>query len=141
MKTCTFFGHRDAKEEVKPLLRQTIIDMIEKEGVQRFYVGSQGRFDLMAISVLKELAPLYGVRYEVVLAYPPVERRQEAPEGLPTILPEGQEVCLPRFAIDRRNRWMVAESDYVISYTYKVCGGAVKFTALAEKKGKKVIRI
>ena len=141
MKTCTFFGHRDAKEEVKPLLRQAIIDMIEKEGVQRFYVGAQGRFDLMAISVLKELAPLYGVEYAVVLAYLPAEGRQEAPERLPTILPEGQEACLPRFAIDRRNRWMVAESDYVISYTYKIYGGAVKFTALAEKKRKKVIRI
>ncbi len=141
MKTCTFFGHRDASEDVRPALRQAIIDLIEKEGVRRFYVGAQGRFDWMATAILKELAPLYGVRYEVVLAYPPTPERQEAPEGIPTVLPEGQEKVPPRFAIDRRNRWMVEQSDHVISYTYKIYGGAVKFTALAERKGKKVIKI
>ncbi|MBR4086398.1 MAG: hypothetical protein IKM48_06775 [Clostridia bacterium] len=138
MKICTFFGHRDAGEDIKPRLRQAIIDVIEKDGVRHFYVGSQGRFDRMAISALKELAPIYSIRYEVVLAY--LDRQADL-EDVPTFFPEGQEEVLPRFAIDRRNRWMVEQSDYVISYTYKIAGGAVKFTRYAEKKGKVVIKI
>ncbi len=138
MKTCTFFGHRDASDDIRPALKRVIIELIEKEGVRHFLVGSQGRFDRMALSVLKELAPHYGFRYEVVLAY---LGRQEMTEGIPSFIPEGQEQVPCRFAIDRRNFWMVEQSDYVISYTYKVAGGAVKFTRYAEKKGKVVIKI
>ena len=141
MKSCTFFGHRDATEEIKPRLRQAVIDLIEKEGVLRFYVGAQGRFDGMVRNLLKELAEIYPIRFEVVLAYLPSPERKECPEGFPVFLPEGQENVPFRFAIDRRNRWMVAESDYVVSYTYKAHGGAVKFTEYAAKKGKTVIKI
>ncbi len=141
MKTCTFFGHRDATDEIKPTLRQAIINLIEKEEVLQFYVGAQGRFDGMVQSVLKELAEQYPICYEVVLAYPPEPGRHECPDGVPTLLPEGQEIGLLRFAIDRRNRWMIQNSDFVISYTYKSYGGAVKFTELAKQKGLSVISI
>ena len=140
MRVCTFFGHRDAADKIKPVLRETVISVIE-EGVLQFYVGAQGRFDGMVRAVLKELAEQYPIRYEVVLAYPPEPGRYECPEGFPTLFPEGQEKVLLRFAIDRRNRWMVEQSDVVVSYTDKTYGGAVKYTMLAKKKGKTIIKI
>lgn len=141
MKTCTFFGHRDAREEIKTALQQAIIALIEKEGVLRFYVGAQGRFDGMVRTILKELAEQYPIHYEVVLAYPPEPGRHECPDGFPTLLPEGQEKGPLRFAIDRRNRWMIQNSDFVISYTFKTYGGAVKFTELAQRHGLSVISL
>ena len=124
-----------------PVLRQAIIDMIVQEGVEQFYVGSQGRFDAMVRELLKELLKSYHFRYDIVLAYPPTPERNEIPKGHPTLLPDGQEQVPLKFAIDRRNRWMVEKSHYVISYTYKSHGGAVKFTALANKRGLSVLSL
>ena len=58
-----------------------------------------------------------------------------------TLLPDGIEVGPARFAIDRRNKWMIEQADYVITYVTHSWGGAAKFKELAEKKGKTVINI
>ena len=64
---CTFFGHRDAPPEIKPLLREVLLDLIERQGVKQFYVGNQGNFDAMAVRLLKEFEKLYSITYDVVL--------------------------------------------------------------------------
>ena len=53
-KACTFFGHRDCPETIKPKIRTAVIDLIENHGVTMFYVGNQGNFDRLVRSVLKE---------------------------------------------------------------------------------------
>ena len=68
---CTFFGHRDAPPEIKPLLREVLVDLIERQGVKHFYVGNQGNFDAMALRLLKEFEKPYSITYDVVLAYLP----------------------------------------------------------------------
>ena len=136
--TCTFFGHRDTPVIVKPLLRQVIIDLIEHHGVTQFYVGSQGNFDTMARSLLSELVQIYPIHYAVVLAYLPKENDPSL-DGSHTILPGGFESVPPRFAIDQHNRWMINQSDFVVTYVRSPIGGAAKFKALAERKGKTVV--
>ena len=135
---CTFFGHRDTPPEIKTLLRQVISDLIEKQGVNRFYVGNQGNFDTMARSLLAEFEQSHGISYEIVLAYLP---RQENPlcDTDHTLLPEGIESVPPRFAIEYRNKWMIDHSDLVVTYITRSFGGAAKFRDLATKKGKIVI--
>ena len=138
--TCTFFGHRDTSPTVKPLLRQVIIELIVSHGVTRFYVGNQGSFDAIARSLLAELAQTYPIHYDVVLAYLPKENDPSL-DGSHTILPDGFETVPLRFAIDHRNRWMIDQSDIVITYACSSIGGAAKFKALAERKGKTVVEI
>lgn len=58
-----------------------------------------------------------------------------------TLLSDGTEVAPVRFAIGRRNKWMVEQADYVITHVTHSWGGAAKFKELAEKKGKTVINI
>ncbi len=138
---CTFFGHKDTTEEIKPLLRETLIDLIENKRVTRFYVGHQGNFDRMAKTVLKQLKTVYPhISYEVVL-YSLPQRKHEGQDGTHTLFPEGLEEVPPRFAMDRRNCWMVEHADYVVTYVAQSFGGAVKFKALAEQKGKTVINL
>lgn len=136
--TCTFFGHRDTSPTVKPLLRQVIIELIVSHGVTRFYVGNQGSFDAIARSLLAELAQTYPIHYDVVLAYLPKENDPSL-DGSHTILPDGFETVPLRFAIDHRNRWMIDQSDFVVTYVHSPIGGAAKFKALAKRKGKTVI--
>lgn len=137
--TCTFFGHRDTPPTVKPRLRQVIIELIEHHGVNRFYIGNQGSFDAMARGLLAELAQTYPIRYDVVLAYLPKENDPSL-DGSSTILPDGFEAVPPRFAIDHRNRRMIDHSDVVVTYV-RSPGGAAKFKALAERKGKTVVEV
>ena len=137
--TCTFFGHRNSPPTVKPFLRQVIIDLIEHHGVTQFYVGSQGNFDTMARSLLAELAQIYPIHYDIVLAYLPKENDPSLDESH-TILPDGFEAVPPRFAIDYRNRWMIDRSDVVVTYV-RYPGSAAKYKTLAERKGKTVVEV
>ena len=68
---CTFFGHSETPETIKPTLKAAIIELMEKDNVTEFYVGNHGNFDRMAISILSELAKTQSIRFYVVLAYQP----------------------------------------------------------------------
>lgn len=74
MLTCTFFGHRDTPREIRPILRSTLIDLIENKNVLNFYVGNHGNFDAMVSGTLRELKEIYPIRYAVVFAYLPNQK-------------------------------------------------------------------
>lgn len=139
---CTFLGHRNCPREIEPILRRTLIDLIENKDVHKFYVGNHGGFDLMVHRLLKELVRIYSIEYDVVLTCVPGKKfdpENDDPEN--TILPEGIESVPPRFAITWRNRWMIKQSDYVITYVQYSCGGAAKFKELAERQNKIIINL
>ena len=141
--TCTFFGHRFVPQKIEPTLRSTLIDLIENHGVDLFYVGNHGDFDAMVRRTLRELSVKYPIRYHVVLAYMP-EKRDEyrLTDYSDTILPEGIETVIKRFAINYRNKWMIEQSDFVVTYVVHDGGsGAARFKKLAERKGKTVIEL
>ena len=62
-------------------------------------------------------------------------------KNIPTVLPEGIEAVPRRFAIDRRNRWMIEHSDIVVAYVTHSFGGTAKFRDIARKKKKQIIEI
>lgn len=142
MSACTFFGHRDCPADVKGKIRKTILDLMA-QGVNTFYVGDKGAFDLLAISVLRELSMEQPeLKYAVVLSYMPKQNDSLYNGDYPdTLYPEGLEKVPPRFAIDWRNKWMLKKSDYVVCYVKYTWGGAAKFVDLAEKQSKKVINL
>ena len=141
MAVCTFFGHRDCPETIKPRLREVLVDLITNNEVDTFYVGNQGRFDGIVRGVLRELEKEYPeIRYAVVLAYLP-GKKNEYDDFSDTILPEGIEAVHPRYAIDWRNRWMLQRSDFVVTYITHSWGGAAKFAEKAKREGKTVINL
>lgn len=143
MSACTFFGHRDCPNSIKSKLRKVLIDLIESHAVDMFYVGQQGSFDSMVRSVLKELVSLYPhINYAVVLERIPPKRDEfDIRDYSDTMLPEGIETVHPRFAISWRNKWMIKQSDYVVTYVTHSWGGAAQFAELAEKQKKTVINV
>lgn len=138
---CTFFGHRDTKEEIKETLNSVLVDLIENAGADTFYVGDQGSFDNMVRTKLKELKTVYPhIKYAVVLAYMPGKRTRYE-DFTDTIYPFENEKIIPKFAINNRNLWMINKSDYVITYVNHTIGGAAKFKELSLKKGKILIEL
>ena len=141
MAVCTFFGHRDCPETIKPRLREVLVDLIANKGVDTFYVGNQGRFDGIVRSVLRELEQEHPeIHYAVVLAHMP-GKKNEYDDFSDTILPEGIEAVHPRYAISWRNRWMLQRSDYVVTYITHSWGGAARYAQKAKRAGKTVIDV
>lgn len=141
MAVCTFFGHRDCPETIKPRLREVLVDLITNKGVDTFYVGNQGRFDGIVRSVLRELEQEHPeIHYAVVLAYMP-GKKNDYGDFSDTILPEGIEAVHPRYAISWRNRWMLQRADYVVTYITHSWGGAAQYAQKAKRAGKTVIDV
>ena len=138
--TVTFFGHKDTPKEIEPTLRSTLINLIENKNVTVFYVGNNGNFDAMVRRQLEDLSQTYPITYSVVLAYLPT-KKSEYDDYTNTILPEGIETVPKRFAISWRNKWMVQQSDVVVTYVTHSFGGATQFKDMAERHGKTVIEL
>ncbi len=140
--TVTFFGHRDAPSSIYELIKKTIKDFIENNNAGNFYVGNHGNFDSMVLRALRELQIIYpNIIYAVVIAYMPKEDNCSVLNPIITLLPDGIEKTPPRYAITKRNNWMIEKSDIVLTYVKHSFGGAATFAALATKKGKNVINI
>lgn len=142
MAVCTFFGHRDCPETIRPRLRAVVVELIEQHGVDRFYAEQQGAFDAMARSVLRELAKVYHhISYAVVLERLPGPREKAVWDFSDTIFPEGLETVPPRFAISKRNDWMLKQADFVVTYIAHGWGGAVQYAEKAQRQGKRVLNL
>lgn len=94
-------------------------------------------------SVLKELVSVYPhIRYAVVLErFPPKRDEFDTRDYSDTMLPEGIETVHPRFAISWRNKWMIKQSDYVVTYITHSWGGADQFAENAKRQEKLVINL
>ncbi|MBR2489763.1 MAG: hypothetical protein IKB45_04745 [Clostridia bacterium] len=143
MNTCTFFGHKDTPKEIEPILVSTLIDLIENKNVGFFYVGNHGNFDFLVRKNLKLLKIDFPhIDYAVVLSYIPLLKNMLPEEDYSdTIFFDGLENVPPKFAINKRNMWMLNKSDYVVTYVERIVGGAAQFKAHAQKKGKIVIEL
>lgn len=141
MKSCTFFGHRDTPEDVRGKLYTVLDELITKENVNIFYVGYQGAFDKMVWQTLRLLKIDHPhINYYLVLTYPSYAA-DEFPEEECTVFPGILENVPKKFTIDRRNRWMVNNSDYAVCYVKYDFSCSYKYMSLAEKKKKVVINL
>ena len=138
--TVTFFGHKDTPKNIEPTLRTTLVDLIENHDATEFYVGNNGNFDTMVRRQLEALSQTYPITYSVVLAYLPT-KKSEYDELANTILPEGIETVPKRFAISYRNKWIIRQSDVVVTYVTHSFGGAWQFKEMAQRQGKTVIEL
>ena len=137
--TCTFFGHSNCPDSIKADIYDSIIYLIENKNVTTFLVGNQGNFDRLVLLTLQVIQSEYRhIRYSVVLAYMPKSASNNLAHS---IFPEGLENIPPAYAISHRNKWMITQSDYVITYVRHKTGGASKFKDYATKKNKIIIEL
>lgn len=144
MSVCTFFGHRYSGREIIPKLTAVLTDLIENKGVNMFYVGHQGFFDSMVRTELKRLKKLYPhINYYVALAY--LAKKSDDLDCMDysdTIFPDALTKTPPKYAIDKRNCWMISISDYAVCYCrHNTDIGAARYMNIACKKGLTVINL
>ena len=142
MMICSFIGHRNVPQGIRETLHQTLCTLIECECVDCFYVGNQGDFDRLVYLELRELQKTYRhIQYRVVLAYyDPMGRKSEFSEG-ETLYPCGLEFVPHRYAISKRNRWLVEQSSFLVAYVKGEVGNAAGVLRMAEKRGVRVFNL
>lgn len=134
------FGHRDCFALEESVLTDTLKKQIAS-GVHTFYVGNHGQFDTLVRGVLRKLQKQYPhIQYAVVLAYLP-EKKDAYDDHADTIYPEGLESVPRRFAIAKRNQWMIRQADVCICYINRTWGGAHNSVKTAQKKGLEIINL
>ncbi len=107
-----------------------------------FYIGTHGSFDSMAYTAVKELRKIYpNIRYYRVLSQIPTKRNMLWDREENTLIPDGLENVHGRYSVIHRNRWMLANSEYVITYVTHSWGGAATFKKMAETRGKMVVNL
>lgn len=143
-KICTFAGHNDVPQEIRPLLAKEIERHITELEITEFWVGNYGDFDRMAKAEVRKAKEKHPeIKLYLYVPYLPGEKVKLDSEGVDGIIfPEEMERVPKRFAIPRLNRYMSGQADSLIAYVSHVSGGAYKTLEYAkgrERKGQLTI--
>ena len=142
----TFCGHSNClfSDEEKEKLKQLLIKEIRKNPTCKFYLGGYGDFDSLCLRTLRELKKEFQ-DIELIFITPYLDKNYSKLEFAKyhyddVIFPPLESV--PRkFAILKRNEWMVEEADLVIAYVMYSWGGAAKTLEHAKRKKKTIINL
>ena len=145
----SFIGHSFVfpEKEVKEILQEQIINNIPHSTPVTCYTGGYGDFDQICAHVCKGSKKEYQ-NIEVVYITPYLNQSEQTKiklmqeSGLcdSSIYPPIENIPL-KFAILKRNEWMIDNSDMIIAYVNHSFGGAYKSLLFAKRKKKKIINI
>ena len=135
-KSCFFIGHREASDDLLPILKQAVEKHIVEYGVAEFIVGGYGGFDRLAAHTVMYWKQQYPhITLSRLLPYHPAERPIAVPPGFDnTYYPPGMESVPRKFAIVQANRYMVNHVDYLIAYAWHPASNARNLVDYARKK-------
>jgi uncharacterized phage-like protein YoqJ len=145
----TFCGHKDISN--RQFILSKMIEMLEPyfkgQLPLTFYCGGYGDFDSVASEAIDILKKKYTeIKAEKIFVTPYITPAYQGKISDmkkfydDVVYPPLENVPL-KFAISRRNEWMVENSDIVIAYVKYSWGGAAKTLEFAERKHKQIINI
>ena len=142
----TFCGHSNClfKDDIKRQLKTILGNEIIKNPTCKFYLGGYGDFDSLCLRTLREFKKEFQ-DIELIFITPYIDKNYSKLEFSKyhyddVIFPPLESV--PRkFAILKRNEWMVEEADLVIAYVMYSWGGAAKTLEYAKRKKKTIINL
>ena len=145
----SFAGHSLVRfhDKVKELVKKQIRKHIDDTDVVSFYLGGYGDFDNICARACKELKKEYsGIELVYVTPYRSLSEQSKINDWIhmgfyDTSLYPPIENTPPKFAISKRNEWMMANADLVIVYVNRSYGGAFQSLQAAKRKKKKIINI
>jgi len=141
----TFVGHSKLYNcnNLSEKVRKAIIKNTQDEDDIIFYCGGYGDFDNLCAKVCG-LIKDRSSNCEVILVTPYISKSHQTDSTKKlydlTLYPPLESVPL-RFAISKRNEWMIDQADLVIAYIDHTYGGAYKSFCYAKRKKKRVINL
>jgi len=136
----TFCGHSSGydENETRALLDKQIESLIA-DGADTFYLGGYGQFDQLAAKAVFEAKKSHP-EIRSILVIPYLNQEYDTHLYDETLYPPIEKALL-RFAISKRNKWMVSEADVIISGVKHDWGGAAKTIKTVQRQKKVIISL
>lgn len=141
MPSCFFIGHSDCDRSVKDAIYEKAEKLILYDNVNVFYVGTHGHFDFYAYKALCELRKIYDIKVYVVLAYINQSTEYTYYSQEDTVYPSTLENTPLRYAINKRNMYMLSKSEYLICLLNNTFSNTYTFVKKAKNKKLSIINI
>ncbi len=142
MASCVFFGHRDMN--VQPYakrLESEVEELIERRGVNVFYCGFRGDFDVYCASLVWRLKRTYpSIKSIMALSYMP-DKNFVLPRVFDESLYIPERSVPPKFAIFYTNRRLCELADYIVAGVIVPFGRAYSACKYAIKLNKKPVNV
>ncbi|MBO5883893.1 MAG: DUF1273 family protein [Clostridia bacterium] len=144
-----FSGHSfvPSKESVKEIVKDQIRNNIVDVESITCYLGGYGDFDSICAQACRELKKEYvGIELVYVAPYLNMSEQKKINEMQRSGMVDASiyppiENTPPKFAILKRNEWMMRNADMIIAYVKHDYGGAYKSLQIAKREKKKIINI
>ena len=144
----SFAGHSFVPDvnAVKEKVKKQLLNSIDIEKTT-FYLGGHGSFDEICACVCRELKKEHkNLKIVYVTPYMSLSEQLKIKENERLGLYDSSiyppiESTPKKFAILKRNEWMMTNSDLVIAYVNHSYGGAYKALQFAKRKKKAIINI
>ena len=147
----SFLGHRflcaheKLVERVEKAIIESLMDCNDDNIV--FLCGGYGDFDNLCARVCRSVKENWK-KSEIVFVTPYItvaqQEKMKAWIGLgvydSTVYPPLEKVPL-KFAIKKRNEWMIDQSDFIIAYVEHSYGGAYQSLNYARRKKKRIVNL
>ncbi len=141
----TFAGHSrmTITNELREQIKRIIKNNLKPEPV-KFYCGGYGAFDFACAQIIKDLKQEYS-NIESIFVTPYINDARLAnimsSELYDSSIYPDLEITPYRFAISKRNEFMIDKADLLICYVRRDFGGAYKTLLYAKRKHKQIINI
>lgn len=145
----SFAGHSfvPSSSEVKEMVKTQIRNNVISGEPIIFYLSGYGDFDNICACAGRELkTEYYNIEIVYITPYISISEQEKIKEmqnyGLydSAIYPPLENVP-PRFAISKRNEWMMTNAELIIAYVNRNYGGAYKSLQVARRRKKRIINI
>lgn len=141
----TFIGHSTlpVNIDLEETLRRAIFAHVPKTERVSFYCGGYGEFDRRSARVAHEIKGEFSAGETVYIT--PYLNQEEKLKSLmesgiyDSILYPPLENVPYKYAIVKRNEWMVQQADLIFSYVIHGWGGAATTLAFAKRRRKRII--
>ena len=143
----TFCGHRDFVETAEAENQLTMfLEKYARENVRLVcYNGGYGNFDYFAAKCVQRLQERYSnIRNCLILPYIDqtfLDRIEIFKNHFDETIYPPLETIPRKYAIIRRNEWMIDSADIIIAYVKYSWGGAARTLEYAKRKKKNIIQI
>ena len=145
----SFAGHSSVSqgEKLCELVKEQIIKNANADDSITFYLGGYGDFDEICARACRELKRAYkSIELVYVMPYITASEQEKVKEMIEYGLYDSSiyppiETVPPKFAITKRNEWMVSNADLIIAFVKHNYGGAYKTLTWAKRKNKKIINL
>ena len=136
----TFCGHSQVPNSAAVAAAlTTIIEELISEGADEFYLGGYGEFDSLAARAVRD-AKASHPEIVATLVIPYMDREYDPQYYDGSVYPP-LETVPRRYAISKRNEWMIDQADVVVSCVTHGWGGAATTLKYAERKKKRIISV